>query len=364
MTPPKSHKGSSTIGDLFPPELKGDGETAASPYANQPVGEAQEGDQIKSVYFCSAKSSAISKAGKIFLNMKVSDRTGEMVARVFDGAEEIGARFIGGDFIYVEGRINSFNGQLQMIIRDATRLDPKELNPQDFLPASQKDPKAMEAALRRLIDSIEHEQLRALCVAALDDPQIGPRYMKAPAARSMHHFYLHGLLEHSLSMAMLADSVAGHFTNVDRDMLITACVFHDIGKIYEMDHDVAIDYSDAGKLIGHINIGMMIVEQLAEKIDGFPIEKKRLLEHIILSHHGTREFGSPVLPATVEAHIVHHLDNLDAKTNACLTFQEKSPVDSEWTDRHFLLQTAIRKTVKGTPPLYDFKLPGESKAKK
>lgn len=356
----QSGKARVTLGDLFDVLGKSENKETESEKGNHVdhinINDFSEGDHVESTYFCSQKNAALSKAGKTFLNLVIADRSGEMQVRVFDDAERISQNFSTGDFIYLQGRVQSYQGNAQMIATHIERVSPDDLDPEDFMPTSRLGFKKMETSLRNLVDTIEDEQLKALCLAALNDPVIGPKYFKAPAARSMHHSYMHGLLEHTLSMAKLADLVCTHYKNLDRSMLLTGIVFHDIGKIFELNFDMAIDYSDSGKLLGHINMGMMLVEQMAEKVPGFTVEKKRLLEHIILSHHGTREYGSPVIPATVEANIIHHLDNLDAKVNAILGFAEKSPDTSDWTDRHYLLGTQIRKTVSAEGPLYDFNI--------
>lgn len=351
-----------TLGDLFSEKLQPDAgsaktETKGNGVQHIDLGTVTDGDFLEGVYFCTQKNSAMSKAGKPFLNLTIADKTGEMTVRVFDNAERIGQVFMEGDFIYLQGRVQLFQSNLQTIAKHIERVPPEQLNPEDFMPASHMDPGRMEGALRAIVGSMQDEHLRSLCVTLLDDPEAGPRFFKAPAAKSMHHAYVHGLLEHTLSMARLVELICTHYKNLDRDMLLAGVVFHDLGKIYELSYDIGIDYTEPGKLLGHINIGMLLVDRYAEGIEGFPVEKKRLLEHLLLAHHGSREFGSPVLPATVEASILHHLDNLDAKINAFLLTAQKAPEDAQWTDRHYLLGTQVRKTVKSDGPLYDFFLP-------
>ncbi len=366
MSPPKKgrqpKKTGVTLGDLFSKELnQPENDEKGNNVQHQNISELKDGDQLESIYFCSHKMTAVTKQGKPYLNLTIADKTGEVTVRVFDDAERYGETFNQGDFLYIQGRSQLFQGAMQVIARHLEKVNAEELNPDDFMPSSFNDPDEMLGSLRTLVETIQDDHLRRLCLLMLDDPEIGPKFKRAPAAKSMHHNYVHGLLEHTLSMTLLADKACSHYKNLDRDMLLAGVVFHDIGKIYEMSYDIAIDYTDSGKLIGHITMGTMLVERLSEKIDDFPKEKKRLLEHILLSHHGTREFGSPVVPATVEANIIHHLDNLDAKVNAFLMTAEKSPTDSDWTDRHFLLGTQVRKTVeveKG--PLYGYHLtPGK-----
>lgn len=325
------------------------------------ISDLKDGTNIESIYFCSQKNLATTRQGKPYLNLTIVDKTGEVVVRVFDDAERFGDSFTQGDFIYIQGRSQIFQNNMQVIARHLEKVSADELNPADFMPASRKDPEKMVADIRRIVGTIKDGDLRKLCEIMLDDPVIGSKYVRAPAAKGMHHNYMFGLLEHTLSMARLAEMVCSHYTNIDKDMILAGVIFHDVGKVYELNFDVAIDYSDSGKLIGHINMGAMIVEQLVEKVEDFPKEKKRLLQHIILSHHGNPEFGAAMVPATVEAAVIHHLDNLDAKVNAYLTTAEKSPTSSDWTDRHFLLGTQVRKTAKADGPLYDFDLPDPDK---
>jgi len=361
FNPPKT-----TLGDLFTRELnqdekesaeKGKGEEMEHTY----ISDMKDGENLESTYFCSQKNLATTRQGKPYLNLTIADKTGEVVVRVFDDAKRYGESFSQGDFIYIQGRSQIFQNNMQVIARHVEKVSTDDLDPAEFLPASRKDPKKMEKDIRRIIETIKDEDLKKLCEMMMEDKEIWSRFLKAPAAKGMHHNYMFGLLEHTLSMARLAEMVCGHYANTNRDMILTGVIFHDIGKIYELSFDVAIDYTDSGKLIGHINMGAMIIEKLTEKIENFPKEKKRLLQHIVLSHHGIPEFGAAKVPATVEANIIHHLDNLDAKVNAYLATAEKSPTDSAWTDKHFLLGTQVRKTVAADGPLYDFFLPDDEK---
>lgn len=346
-----------TLGDLFNTELNQQDTKGEKDMNHQNIGDLADGDFVESTYFCTHKNTAVTKQNKTYLNLTIADRTGDVTVRVFDDAERIGEVFIEGDFIYMQGRAQVYQRNLQIIAKHIERISPDDLNPEDFMPASHMNLDIMMQALRTEIETISDDKLHELCFLLLDDPEIGPRFQKAPAAKSMHHGYIHGLLEHTLSMLRIASLICTHYKNLDRDMILTGVLFHDVGKIYELKYDVGIDYSDSGKLLGHITMGVMILDKLSGKIEDFSSDKKRLLEHILLSHHGTREFGSPVLPATVEADIIHHIDNLDAKINAYLRTVEKSSSPTEWTDKHFLLGTQIRKTISSTGPLYDFVLP-------
>ena len=353
-----------TLGDLFSTELKQENNESEKAMNHQNIGDMTDGDFVESTFFCTHKNTAITKQKKPYLNLTIADRTGDVTVRVFDDAERIGEVFIEGDFIYLQGRAQVYQGNLQVIAKHIERVSSDDLNPEDFMPASHFKLEDLNRVLRAEIESIGDEQLRRLCTLLLEDPEIGTRFQKAPAAKSMHHGYIHGLLEHTLSMMRIASLICTHYKNLNRDMLLTGILFHDVGKIYELSYDVGIDYSDSGKLLGHITMGVMILEKLSDKIEDFSEEKKRLLEHILLAHHGTREFGSPVLPATAEADIIHHIDNLDAKVNAYLNTAQKSTTPSDWTDKHFLLGTQVRKTVKSEGPLYDYVLPAGEKEDK
>jgi 3'-5' exoribonuclease len=202
----------------------------------------------------------------------------------------------------------------------------------------------MFAELLVIVEQIQTPCLKDLLLAFFRDEQIVKLFKKAPAAKGFHHVYLGGLLEHTLSVIRLLDLAARHYTGVNRDLLLTGGILHDIGKIYEFQYDRLIDYSDAGRLVGHIVMGVEMLDARIAKIEGFPENLAMELRHLILSHHGTLEYGSPKRPKTLEAMIVHYIDDLDAKVNAFQTFTSGTPdSESNWTPFHRLFERYIYK---------------------
>ncbi|MCB1153099.1 HD domain-containing protein [bacterium] len=323
-----------------------------------PIDTLEEGLYADSVYLVRRRQLARSKAGRFYLNLVLSDKTGEIVARMFNKVEAYAHVFNEGDFIEIQGRVQTYEGKLQIVLDALSKVETDSIDPQDFLPAGRHDSEDLFARLRALLESIEEPKIRELCLAALDDETIGRLFKVAPAAQSMHHPFIGGLLEHTLSVMLLLDVVSRHYQNVNRSVILAGGFFHDIGKIRELVYETALGYSDEGRLIPHLIIGVQIVDDLVRRIGGMPEDLRLQIEHIILSHHGTREFGSPVIPATVEAIIVHQVDDLDAKVYAYQAHLEQTPDDATWSERHFLLGTHIRRTNEATKNLYGYHLDG------
>lgn len=327
------------------------------PIRQTPIDTLEEGQYADSVYHVRRRAVATSKAGKPFLTVTLADKTGEITGRVFKNADFFADLFTEGDFIYVQGRTQTYEGKLQLVIDTLERVAPTEVEAKDFLPTSRRDPKELKRHMRRVLDSIGDEHVRALCVRAVFETPEGELFCRAPAAQGMHHAHLHGLLEHTLSVLILLDTVSRHYPNVNRDMLLAGGLFHDFGKIYELDFELAIGYSDRGRMVPHLIIGVQIIDRLIAEIPGFPEEARLQLEHIILAHHGTREFGSPVEPRTVEAMIIHQIEDMDAKVFAFLNHIEKAGPDATWTDKHFMLGVPLRRTTNAKQELYTYRLP-------
>lgn len=325
-----------------------------------PIEALQEGIYCDSVYHVRRRQIGTAKTGKAFLTLILGDKTGEITARIFNNAEVYANSFVEGDFLYVQGRVQIYEGRLQIVADSVERIAPADINPDDFLPGGRRDSAVLLKHLRDILESVGDEKIRTLCLSALEG-DIGAKLVRAPAAQTVHHSYIGGLLEHTLSMMMILDFLSGHYHNINRDILLAGGLFHDIGKIRELQYDTAFGYTDEGRLIPHLIIGVQIVDRLCASIPDFSDDARMQIQHIILSHHGTREFGSPVLPSTVEALIIHLVDDLDAKTNTFLTHIEKAPPDADWTDRHFILGQHLRRTVDTKGPLYGYRLPGEEK---
>jgi 3'-5' exoribonuclease len=210
--------------------------------------------------------------------------------------------------------------------------------PTDFLPATSRDVDKMFSRLMEVTATLQDPNLKKLFDLFWADPEFTEAFKTAPAAKGMHHAYLGGLLEHTLSMTLLAEAVAGHYSGINRDLLIAGAVLHDSGKIKEFEYASKIDYSDAGRLVSHIVIAVEMLNEKISRIDGFPSENALLLKHMIVSHHGSRDFGSPEVPKTIEAVLLHYIDEIDSKVNGIREFIASEDPGESWTSYHRLLE--------------------------
>jgi len=252
------------------------------------------------------------KTGEPYLSLSLSDRSGEIEAKMWDNVAEVMDTFERDDFVKVKGLIQIYHNRPQLTIHKMRRLEDSEVDFADYFPASARDPEEMWLELRGFISGMSDPHLRALVNAVLDDPEIAMRYRKAPAAKQIHHAWLGGLLEHALSLCQLCRFAAQHY-QVDLDLLLAGAVLHDIGKVYELSYDRSFGYTAEGQLLGHMVIGLRIVADKLAGLPDFPPRLRTLVEHLIVSHHGKYEFGSPKLPQFPEALLFHYLDDMDSK---------------------------------------------------
>jgi len=272
-----------------------------------------ENQVITSFFAVSAKQVRPNKTGEPYLQLTLADRTGQIEAKMWDNVPAKMTTFEAGDCVKIKAEINRYNGRFQMIVRDIRKTADGEHDPADFLPATTRDIEEMWSQLRSVIASFTDPHLRALVDSFLDDDAIANELRRAPAAKALHHAWIGGLLEHIVSLMSLAESVLPHYPQVNRDLVLTGVALHDIGKLQELTYGNAFGYSIEGQLLGHITIGLKNVQQRIAAIPGFPPRLALLVEHIILSHHGKYEFGSPKLPMIAEAVMLNMLDDLDAK---------------------------------------------------
>ena len=304
----------------------------------------KSGEKVSTAFLVSEKNLAYSQKGAPYLNLRLKDKTGELDGKVWEDATELDGYFKKGDIVHIVGRILSYKNNLQVSVLEVKKTEDEEIDPADYFPTSSRDADDMFAELLVIVEQIQTPCLKDLLLAFFRDEQIVKLFKKAPAAKGFHHVYLGGLLEHTLSVIRLLDLAARHYTGVNRDLLLTGGILHDIGKIYEFQYDRLIDYSDAGRLVGHIVMGVEMLDARIAKIEGFPENLAMELRHLILSHHGTLEYGSPKRPKTLEAMIVHYIDDLDAKVNAFQTFTSGIPdSESNWTPFHRLFERYIYK---------------------
>jgi 3'-5' exoribonuclease len=280
-----------------------------SPYVN----ELEPNRVITTSFLVHSKEIRQKKSGEFYLSLLLADRTGELDAKMWDNVAEVLDGFDRDDFVKVKGMIQVFHNRPQLTIHKVRRMDESEIDFADYFPSSKRDPDAMWAELRGIVAGIGNPHLKALLEALLDDDEVAHRYRRAPAAKQIHHAFLGGLIEHVLSVCGLAKLTAAHYPHIDYDLLITGVILHDIGKIYELNYERGFSYSNEGQLIGHISIAMRMVGDRLRGLPDFPPRLRTLVEHMILSHHGQLEFGSPKLPQFPEALLLHYLDDLDSK---------------------------------------------------
>ena len=306
--------------------------------------DIKQGEKVASSFLVAEKSMAFSVKGSPYLNIRLKDKTGELDGKVWDNAVEFDQQFKKGDVIYIEGRAANYKNLIQISVINIKKVPWEEVEPSDYLPAVKADVQEMFNELLGYVEKINNKFLKTLLNAFLQKEETSSLFQRAPAAKGFHHIYLGGLLEHTLSVVRLLEKVADHYPVLNKDMLITGGILHDIGKIYEFSYNNIIDYSDEGRLVGHIVMGVEMINKKITTIDDFPPQLALELRHIILSHHGEFEFGSPKRPKTLEALVVHYIDDLDAKFNAFQTFMADSPnTDSDWTSYNRFLERFLYK---------------------
>ena len=301
------------------------------------VSDIRDRTQVDSTFLVKEKISAVARNGKPYLTLHLMDKTGDIEGRVWEDVDTIGAVFEKDDFIRVRAKATVYLGKMQLIVSDLSRVADDQVSIADFLPEGDRDGIEMLAELSSLVESCADANLGRLLHSFFDDAAFLELYRTAPAAKGMHHVYLGGLLEHSLAVARLIDRIVPLYPELNRDLLLTGALLHDVGKVREMTYLRSFDYTDEGKLVGHITIGVEMLHEKISAIVGFPVELAMLLKHMILSHHGQYEFGSPKRPKTVEATVLNYLDDLDSKINGIRTHMRKEPASqSRWTAYHRL----------------------------
>ncbi len=298
-----------------------------SPY----VGNLVPNEVVTAQFLVLSKEIRQKRTGEPYLSLHLADRTGEIEARMWDNVAEIMHAFDRDDFIKVKGLLQQHQSRSQFTVHRLRRLEDHEVDFADFFPCSERDPDEMFAELQSTIASLRNHHLRALLEAVFSDARLTTLYKMAPAAKNIHHACRGGLIEHVLSLCSLSRLTAAHYRNIDLDLLLTGAILHDLGKIDELAYSRSFGYSAEGQLLGHIVIGLRILAGKFEQVPGFPPKLRMLVEHMIISHHGELEFGSPKIPAFPEALLLHHLDNLDSKMEAMRIALSRDRIDSEFT---------------------------------
>ena len=304
-----------------------------------------DGQVVSSLFLVREKEIRTSvRSGKSWLELNLADRSGSIPAKMWDNFETLAKTFELDDVVRVRGRVKVYNGQKELTLEQIVPTSDNEYDLADFLPHTKHDVEKLYASVKAAIAGMRNPWLRQLLSSIVEDPDIAPRLKRAPAAMTMHHAYLGGLLEHVVSLIGLASAVSAHYPEIDADLLLAGVVLHDIGKLDEFRYVRGIDYSDQGRLLGHITIGVRLVQEKCRAIEGFPAPLAVLVEHLIVSHHGTYEFGSPSLPQTPEAVMLHLIDDMDSKMAAMRATLEAASANGSpgnWTDRNPSLRRAL-----------------------
>jgi 3'-5' exoribonuclease len=297
-------------------------------------------DRISSPFLVKYSAVLVGKTGKPYMNVILTDKTGDLEARIFDQVPKYSAQATKDSYVMVEGEAKAFNGRIQVHIKDMTVLREDEVDAEEYLPASFLNPEKLYAELAGIISSMKDPYYRALMESIfITDADIVARFKRAPAAKSMHHAYPVGLLEHVLSICKMLDFLSAHYGHyVDRDLMLLGGLMHDLAKIWELQYEKTTDYTAEGRFIGHLVMGVELLEKKILEIETagtlpgpFPTEKKLLAKHMVLAHHGKYEYGSPKEPVCIEALLVHMIDDLDSKVNAIRVFTEDDTAPGSWT---------------------------------
>lgn len=327
------------------------------------IADVRDKGRILGNFLVQSKQVPLNKNGKAYLALVLMDRTGSMEARLWDNVEKFEPGFDSGDFVKITADAVSYQGRVQLKLSTITRLDPDKANLEEYLPCSPRDRGEMLARVGEIVEGIRNAPLKELLQNALRNEKFRQDLSRAPAAKTIHHAYIGGLLEHTLSVMELAIQMAAHYPHLDRDLLVAGAFLHDLGKIKELGQGRNFDYSDEGRLVGHLVIGAMMLKDWVRDHGGLPDDLLLKLTHMILAHHGSYEFGSPRRPKFAEALMLHVLDEMDSKIQ---TFKEiaKREAGQSWTtyqrlfDRYLYLgqakedspkEKAIEKTIDVAP---------------
>lgn len=309
------------------------------------IRELRDGENVSAIYLCKNKTTAKNKSDKTYYNLLLQDRTGTADGKVWDLSSGID-HFESGDYIHVDGQAKLYNNQMQIIIRRIRKAWVGDYTPEDYLPASPYRIEDMKNAVLELISRVENPHLHALLSAFfIEDSDFMDKFSRRSAARSIHHAFVGGLLQHSLFVARTCEFLCRQYKQIDHDLLVTAALLHDIGKVWELSDFPDNDYTDAGQLLGHIVIGAMRIREKCAGIPGFPENLREELLHCILSHHGELEYGSPKKPALIEAVALSFADNIDAKMEHFTEILSSSEGINGWLGFDKIMDSNIRRTV-------------------
>jgi len=287
---------------------------------------------ITSTFVVISKQVKPKKSGEPYLALSLGDRTGQIEAKMWDNVEDAIDAFEQDDFLKVKGLLNKYKNRFQITIHKLRRLGESEIDFSDYLPKTTKDIGELWRTLAGFVASFQNPHLKSLVEAFMADPEIAEAYRNSPAAKTLHHAYIGGLLDHVVSLFRSCDLMCQNYPQINRDLLLTGAFLHDIGKIHELTYNRSFSYTTRGQLLGHMIIELEMLQAKLASFPDFPQELKILVEHLIISHHGEYEFGSPKLPMFPEALMLHYIDNLDSKMEAVRAhFEREAASDAAWT---------------------------------
>ncbi len=330
------------LGEKFPEKAA----KMASNHGRKFAAECAPGEEIEGIFLVRESQLRTARSGAPYIGATLADKTGTLEAKKWDSSEEEFARFRAGMYVKVRGRVEEWQGTKQIKIDKFREAAEGEINPEDFMPVSSRPIEAMEEELLGAVKNVGNEDIRRALDAVFGDERLRKAFLRSPAAKELHHAWIGGLAEHTLSVVATAEAVCRQQKTLRRDILIAGALLHDIGKTEEISPSAGFPYTDAGGLLGHILLGALIVDRSLSKLKDFPEPVRLHLLHMIASHHGTLEFGAVKMPATAEAIALHHIECLDAKIQGRRSAIEKEPEGSEggWTD---FLRIANSKIFKG-----------------
>ncbi|MGB2865378.1 MAG: HD domain-containing protein [Sedimentisphaerales bacterium] len=313
--------------------------------AHKFINQIEAGQTIDDIYIVKDPILRSTTRGDLYIAMFLSDRSGQLNGRMWQASETIYKSLPKPGFVHIKGRSELYQNNLQIVINNVAVVDPGKVDIDDFLPRTKKDTKQMFEEVKETVGQIKNSQLKALVGEFLADTDLMEKFCNAPAAMKMHHDYIGGLLEHTHNMLRVALAILPLYPDVQPDLVLAGIFLHDIGKTEELAYDMAFSYTDSGQLIGHISKSLLMINQKADSLrsGGTQIDQAVLdaIGHIILSHHGSYEFGSPKLPATAEAFMVCYIDDLDAKINQVTSAIDNEVGDTNWTAWQNSLQTRL-----------------------
>jgi len=317
------------------------------------IRDLRPGSEVDEAYAVRTRDLRQRRGGGPFLALTLVDRTGEITGLVWENVDQLAPEFVIGGVTRVRGQVQRYNQRLQLVIRRAEAVASQDVDERDFVRASSHDPAMMWRRLEAFIEEVVDPHLKQLLFRVFSDPEVAARFKVSPAARSMHHAFRSGLLEHTVSVTQVGRDLARSY-RLDESLVVAGCLLHDLGKIWELEPGASIEYTDDGRLLGHLPMEVLHVDRRIGELPSFPAETRRQLLHLLLAHHGEYEYGSPRRPKTPEALLVHMVDNLDSKLGGMLEAIAADAGDDEaWTSYTRILDRHVYRRPAPTPSARD-----------